>query len=218
MERTKRVSVSLSTSPKKASLFTFLGCCTPSKNDKEDRTPSKRTTIPAHPATTISMGQPNAKKSFATEYTSATGNVAKQTDCEGISEVSIIRDLREVGRIMLIGNRYKIIAKINLVTVDKAESLQQMVTAINKDVKKSDGSFDSPNAKKKDSMKGSFMSSMKRTFSKTEDDYAQQPQITSQSIAQHIAKRLKCDIIIDALCGFGGNTIQVLFIELIFLQ
>ena len=32
---------------------------------------------------------------------------------------------------------------------------------------------------------------------------------TPEIIAEHIAKRLKCHIILDALCGVGGNTIQV---------
>ncbi|WWC65767.1 uncharacterized protein I303_108389 [Kwoniella dejecticola CBS 10117] len=32
--------------------------------------------------------------------------------------------------------------------------------------------------------------------------------ITPQPIAQHIAQRCKCDLIIDAFCGVGGNTIE----------
>ena len=34
-------------------------------------------------------------------------------------------------------------------------------------------------------------------------------EITPELIAEYIAKRLKCDIILDALCGVGGNSIQV---------
>ena len=36
---------------------------------------------------------------------------------------------------------------------------------------------------------------------------------TPEIIAEHIAKRLKCHIILDALCGVGGNTIQVKYIS-----
>ena len=34
-------------------------------------------------------------------------------------------------------------------------------------------------------------------------------EVTPEFIAQHIAKKLKGKIIIDALCGYGGNAIQV---------
>ena len=214
----KRTSASVSSSPKKSSLLSFLGCCSPSRNDSDDVKPVKRSTIPAHPATTISMGQSSAKKSFVTEadhYNSGMGNLAKQIDFEGNSESSILKDIKGIGRIILLGNKYKIVAKINIVNVEKMESLPQMMISVSKEPKRSGGSFDSPNPKKKDNIKGSILNSMKRTFSKAEDnDYAHQPQMTCQRVATHIAKRLKCDIIIDALCGFGGNAIQVLFIEL----
>ena len=32
--------------------------------------------------------------------------------------------------------------------------------------------------------------------------------VTPECIAQHIAKRCACDVIVDAFCGIGGNTIQ----------
>lgn len=32
--------------------------------------------------------------------------------------------------------------------------------------------------------------------------------MTPEGIAKHIAKRCKCDIVIDAFCGAGGNAIQ----------
>ena len=33
--------------------------------------------------------------------------------------------------------------------------------------------------------------------------------VTPEAIAQHIAERCRCDVIIDAFCGVGGNAIQV---------
>ncbi|KAJ1674213.1 Trimethylguanosine synthase [Spiromyces aspiralis] len=32
--------------------------------------------------------------------------------------------------------------------------------------------------------------------------------VTAEVIAYHIAERLQCDVIVDAFCGVGGNTIQ----------
>ena len=34
------------------------------------------------------------------------------------------------------------------------------------------------------------------------------PQVTPESIAQHLARRCQSDIIVDAFCGCGGNAIQ----------
>lgn len=35
--------------------------------------------------------------------------------------------------------------------------------------------------------------------------------VTPEKIAQHIAKRCRCDTIVDAFCGAGGNAIQFAF-------
>ena len=35
--------------------------------------------------------------------------------------------------------------------------------------------------------------------------------VTPEKIAEHIAERCRCDVVIDAFCGAGGNTIQLAF-------
>ena len=35
--------------------------------------------------------------------------------------------------------------------------------------------------------------------------------VTPEKIAEHIAERCRCDVIVDAFCGVGGNTIQFAF-------
>lgn len=35
--------------------------------------------------------------------------------------------------------------------------------------------------------------------------------MTPEKVAKHTAKRCKCDVIIDAFCGAGGNAIQFAF-------
>ena len=34
-------------------------------------------------------------------------------------------------------------------------------------------------------------------------------EITPEVIGSHLAKKVKCNVIIDALCGYGGTAIQV---------
>ena len=52
-----------------------------------------------------------------------------------------------------------------------------------------------------------------RFFSKFDDgiqlDKESWFSVTPEAIASHIAERCQCDIIVDAFCGVGGNTIQV---------
>jgi len=33
--------------------------------------------------------------------------------------------------------------------------------------------------------------------------------VTPEKIAEHIANRCRCDLIVDGFCGVGGNSIQV---------
>lgn len=35
--------------------------------------------------------------------------------------------------------------------------------------------------------------------------------VTPEKIARHIAERCRCDVIVDAFCGAGGNAIQFAF-------
>lgn len=35
--------------------------------------------------------------------------------------------------------------------------------------------------------------------------------VTPEKIAEHIAERCRCDVIVDAFCGVGGNSIQFAF-------
>lgn len=35
--------------------------------------------------------------------------------------------------------------------------------------------------------------------------------VTPEEIAKHAAERCRCDLIVDAFCGAGGNTIQFAF-------
>ena len=35
--------------------------------------------------------------------------------------------------------------------------------------------------------------------------------MTPERIAQHIADRCRCDVVVDAFCGVGGNAIQFAF-------
>ena len=35
--------------------------------------------------------------------------------------------------------------------------------------------------------------------------------VTPEKIAQHTAERCRCDVVVDAFCGAGGNSIQFAF-------
>jgi len=43
----------------------------------------------------------------------------------------------------------------------------------------------------------------------TDDDLEGWFSVTPEALAQHAASRLSCEVVVDAFCGVGGNTIQL---------
>lgn len=60
-----------------------------------------------------------------------------------------------------------------------------------------------------------YWSQRYRLFSRFDDgvllDYEGWFSVTPEKIAEHIAERCQCDVIVDAFCGVGGNAIQFAF-------
>ena len=54
-----------------------------------------------------------------------------------------------------------------------------------------------------------------RLFSKFDSGISLDPEswysVTPERIAQHIAHRCRCDLVVDGFCGVGGNAIQFAF-------
>ena len=106
--------------------------------------------------------------------------------------------------VFILGQKHKIVAKITRVQVQKSSSAKNTFVDTNSNLLKS-------NSPHKNGQGTDVLSYKKEIFSLfekgiTADEWTE---ITPEEVAKHIAKRLACDVVVDALCGFGGNTIQV---------
>jgi hypothetical protein len=115
-----------------------------------------------------------------------------------------------MNEVFILGYKYKMVAKITKIRVLKSGS-------------KSNEDQQPLGSPKKNSAKGETQPKFLSRSSEDDVNYKKDifslyekgikadewEQITPEAIAKHIASRTKADIIIDALCGYGGNTIQV---------
>ena len=130
--------------------------------------------------------------------------------------------------VFILGSKDKIVAKITFVKVSKSISIME---AGRKDLKAMNGSVRDPptrqgslgdNEVRPRSQSGLISDKAvpkkvkKEIFSKFDKGIKAEEwlDITPEKVAKHIANRLKCDTIVDALCGFGGNAIQVIYIRI----
>ena len=131
-----------------------------------------------------------------------------------------------IEQVFILGEKYKIVAKITIKKVSKPTSILQQVPVVKRmmtesvrgaPVKKSN-SQDKEGVLRQRTESAVFGKELplqikKEIFSKYEKGIKaeQWQEITPEKVAMHVADRLRCDTIIDALCGFGGNAIQVSF-------
>jgi hypothetical protein len=102
-------------------------------------------------------------------------------------------------RVFILGQKNKIVCKVTLTKVAIGSSFIEVI--------------DNKGKKNNASPAKSHKSDNKEIFSLYEQGIKSEniSGVTPEEVAKHIAKRLRCDTVIDALCGFGGNTIQVIF-------
>lgn len=112
-----------------------------------------------------------------------------------------------LNEVFILGTKYKMVTKITKIRVLKSGSKSNE---------------EGPSNSKKNSQKAEALSKALRN-SEDETNYRKDifslyergitaddwDQITPEPIAKHIASRTKADIVIDALAGYGGSTIQV---------
>jgi len=133
-----------------------------------------------------------------------------------------------IDKIFILGETFKIVAKI---TVHKVAKTTQVIDSFTLFTKGMNSSVLNTNTNRssihdKGKIKRSRAESAiaghdvsieakREIFSKYEKGIKAEhwQEITPEKVAIHIAERLRCETIIDALCGFGGNTIQVIIGE-----
>ncbi len=130
-----------------------------------------------------------------------------------------------IDKIFILGETFKIVAKITVHKVAKAtqviDSFTLSAKGMNSSVLNTNTNRNSMNDKgntKRSRAESAIarpdalpIEAKKEIFSKYDKGIKAEhwQEITPEKVAIHIAERLACETIIDALCGFGGNTIQV---------
>ena len=194
----------------KSGLFDFMPCY---KGNEYDFELKNQSSVLTHPTSIIDIEPPSTKKYNCVLLDAAFGNsswnFAKPNPLNtNPNRLFFNREDYPIGEVFLLGQKYKIVAKVAYKQIQKPlEDWNELSVSL---LKKSANQNRLSTAKppKKDSI---FRSIRKTLFSKKTREPIVEfvTESTPGYVAEHIARRLKCDIIIDALCGFGGNTIEV---------
>ena len=133
----------------------------------------------------------------------------------------IPNDIFPVNEIFILGRSYKIIAKITAKTITTFTSptFKDMGSPFSKSIKDEGVQESAMNTKNLWSSSVLNMTSLNvgkqkssganLSSSITSDVYS-----LPESVAAHIGNRLRCDVLIDAMCGSGTSSLQVIYIPL----
>ena len=199
--------------------FNMFSCCKPSPTNRNSQ--ASKPFLMYHPASVIAMN--NSPKKVVNSKNTDSGLATKFTfgipysNSRGQS-IFEKEDL-PVDMVFILGEKNKIVAKITHKKVETGNEAQFLrVSTFNESVlsannqRESIDSLKSMKKEKKVSFKDSVINSLKRSLLSRKDKTVNAEEnsgLIPENIANHIANRLECDIIIDALCGCGGTAMQV---------
>ena len=195
----KKASTASQASQKKPSFLGIFNFCF--RDSAVPKFEASKSTI-LHPNLIIDIDKPPAK-SFLTSHTDISRD---DLTCSTIRRKQEGAKVYHLDKVFILGDDNKIVAKITTKQITSHRSSNKSSgTASSKDSHKNKKESDSNNAPKiSATLKQEIFSMYDKGIKVTEWH-----EITPENVAIHIAERLHCSIMIDALCGCGGNTIQV---------
>lgn len=181
--------------------FSFFGiCCTPEQEpptieNRSQLAPISSMTRELHPSQS-NRSSISSRNSKSTLKTLKNGVQTKPS--------------YPMNEVFILGNKFKMAAKITKIRVLKSGSKSNDEPLSSTSPKKNSANRESQSRVLLRSQEDEI-NYRKDIFSLYERGILAEDwdQITPEAIAKHIASRTKADLIIDALCGYGGNTIQV---------
>ena len=219
----KKTDVLDSSLSQKKYSYNFFGCCFRSQEYMQPSTFSVKKDS-NRPSSKMNTKNGRVPHQFGNHKTS---NITdNDLDVDPIEvDMDLTVRVYPVDIVFILGEKNKIVAKITVTKVLKLTSIFDEKTSsilrMRGSVRGSTSSKNSELEKDLDwrergkSMKQPKLSSQakKEIFSKYDKGIKCEgwEEVTPERIAAHIANRIKCDTIIDALCGFGSNTIQVTY-------
>ena len=192
----KQYHKSASISEKKTGFLELFNFCA-TKPSPTSVTSSK--TFPFRPTFSIDINKPPTKSVLTNDTESA---LSRNHSASKPRKKNYPSD-----KVFILGENHKIVAKITAKKISNCSPLQ--FTSFGQhfqEIMKSKSFEENPEKSEiPTAIKKEIFSMYDKGIKATEWH-----EITPENVAVHIAKRLHCNIMIDALCGFGGNTIQVL--------
>lgn len=156
-----------------------------------------------HPNITIDIEKQPAKSFMTLSHTDISRD---DLTCSTIRRKQEGARVYHLDKVFILGDSHKMVAKITTKQITSHRtSRKSSITTSSKDGNKNNKNNDHNNAPKiPTTLKQEIFSMYDKGIKVTEWH-----EITPENVAIHIAERLHCSIMIDALCGCGGNTIQV---------
>lgn len=199
------------------SFFNMFSCCKPSPRHAN---PKATKSSMSHPVSSLTLSNsPNkvsnkySEAGLATRFTF--GIPYSNSKGQSIFE----KDDLPFNMVFILGDKNKIVAKITHKKVEAGPEPQFLristtseVTVSSNMMRESIDSMKSIKKEKKESFKDSLLNTLRRRLLSRQNKTVSAEEnsgLIPENIARHIATRLKCDIIIDALCGCGGTALQV---------
>jgi len=191
----KQYHKSSSISEKKSSFIELFNFCGTKPTSTGFTSPKS---ILPRPAFSIDISNPPVKKILTIE--AEAGSSRKQ------SEFKLATKNYPLDKVFILGKDHKIVAKITAKKISNCSPLQfySFGHKIQEVMKNKISEEETKKCEIPSEIKKEIFSMYDKGIMATEWH-----EITPENVAVHIAKRLHCNIMVDALCGFGGNTIQV---------
>lgn len=195
-------------------ILSLFGCCG-EKPAQRDRKTTKA--ILLGPTTTMNLQNP-PNRPFNRLYQGSTahgrnGMQFKEDLEDNLSSKSIIR-VYPSNEVFILGNKYKIVAFITRKKIDKENSVQvslreSLSSLVKENVRNNSNSNTSSKAKWSNLVKNCASIENKKDLSGKDDKLASSNASCNgnhESLGSYLANRLKCDVLVDAVCGFGEIT------------
>jgi len=195
-------------------ILNLFGCCGEKPSQRERKNTKA---ILLGPTTTMNLQNP-PNRPFGQLYQGSgthgrNGMQFKEDLDNPLDSKNIIR-VYPFNEVFILGNKYKIVALITRKKIDKGNSIQvslreSLSSLVKENAKNNSNSNTSSKAKWSNLVKNCASIENKKDLSGKDDKLASSNASYNgnhENLGSYLASRLKCDVLVDAVCGFGEIT------------
>lgn len=193
--------------------FSFFGCNRPKSQVKQQEEPNSFKGL-RHPSNCMQCPSGPTQASLNNDSDFNLNSLKVESpQLNGQSQGSSPFDQYPINEVFILGKQEKIIAKIIVRKISEAPQItSSLLSSVFGVFSQKETLLHAEGSSHQESSKGGSLSIGKIESNQTEKTPIHIEglhDITPGNVARHIAHRLKCDVIIDALCGYGETSLQV---------